>query len=73
MVHSIMEIMLLWISKGLKMKLLLDIFINSNHIILSNWLYSCVYSNNFMYFFFGADWELYGRPDQFLVARAASD
>ena len=34
-------------------------------------LYSGVYSNNFMRFFFGADWELHSQPDQFLVARAA--
>ena len=34
--------------------------------------YSCIYSYNFVHFFFGVDWELYSRPDQFLVARAAS-
>ena len=43
-------------------------------IILSNWLYSSVaiYSNNFVHFCFGVDWELYSQSDQFLVARAIS-
>ena len=47
------------------MKLLLlyiVIFINCITIILSNWWYSCVYSNNLCISFFGADWELYGQP-----------
>ena len=76
LLHSIMELMLLWISKRLKMELLLlyiAIFINCITIFLNNWLYSCAYSNNFVHFFIGVDWEWYSQPDQFLVARAASD
>ena len=30
-------------------------------------LYSGVYSNNFVRFFFGADWELHNQPDQFMM------
>ena len=58
--------------------LYIAMFINSNHpiMIVSNWLCSCVYSNNFVHFFFlewiGNGTERYGQPDQFLVARTAS-
>ena len=72
-----MELMQLWISKRLKMDgiiatiYLLSLLILT--IILSNWLYSCVYILIILCVsFFRADWELYGRLDQFLVARAAS-
>ena len=46
-----MELLLLYIA----------IFINCITVILNNWLYfrTCVYSNNFVCFFFRADWELY--------------
>ena len=57
-----MELLLLYIA----------IFINCTTIILNNWLYSCVYSNNFVHFFVGVDQELYSRPGQFPVTRAAS-
>ena len=54
-----MELLLLYIAT----------FINCITMILNNWLYYC---NNFVRFYFGADWELYSQPDQFLVARATS-
>ena len=37
------------------------IFINGITIILNNRLNFCVYSNNFVHYFFGVDWELYSQ------------
>ena len=51
------------------MELLLDIFINCM-IILNNW-YTLVYILKILCFL--EQWELYSWPEQFLVARAASD
>ena len=52
--YSIMELMLLWISKRLlKNRIIAPIYIDI--FIISP---SCVYSNNFVHFFFGADQEL---------------
>ena len=63
-----MELMLLWISKGLKMELLLDIFINciTGYTPVYILIILCIS-------FFGADWELYNWSNQSVVARASSE
>ena len=76
--HSIMELILL--SKMLKNGIVATTYSNLYKFYIyttinwiTAWSYSCVCSNNFVRFFSGVNWELYSRPDQFLVARAASD